>query len=93
MGGQAVSTSPAAGRDRPSALEPSALAVPPAAATRTEAPSGSQARLFLGLLGAALRGRLTPRERGRRLRLFFEARGGLWVKLSQLLALRRDVFD
>jgi ubiquinone biosynthesis protein len=93
VGGQVDPTSPAAGRDRPSALEPSALAVPPAARVRAETPSGSQAGLLLGLLGAALTGRLTPRERGRRLRLFFEARGGLWVKLSQHLALRRDVFD
>jgi ubiquinone biosynthesis protein len=63
------------------------------AAPASRAPSGSQAALLLGLLGAALRGRLTPRERGRRLRLFFESRGGLWIKLAQLLALRRDVFD
>lgn len=93
MDEQAVTTSPAAGRDRASALEPSPLSLPRAAALSTERPSGSLGALLLGLLGAAFSGRLSPRERARRLRLFFEARGGLWVKLAQLLALRRDVFD
>ncbi len=81
------------GRERSAALEPSALSVSRDAAAPPPSSSASQAWLLLGLLGAAVRGRLSPRERGRRLRGFFEARGGLWVKLAQLLALRRDLFD
>ena len=93
MGVQRVTTgSPPPGRDRLAGREPSPLTAavevaPPSVGSR------SQLSLLAGFAGAAVRGQLSPRERGRRLRLFFEARGGLWVKLAQLLALRRDVFD
>jgi ubiquinone biosynthesis protein len=94
VGEHRVTAWPPAARDRAGAVGRFAVPLPvPAPATAARAPSGSQAALLFGMLGAALRGRLTPGERGRRLRLFFEARGGLWIKLSQLLALRRDVFD
>jgi hypothetical protein len=71
------------GRDRSGALEPSPLSVSRDAAAPPLPSSASRAGLLLGMLGAALTGRLTPRERGRRLRRFFEARGGLWVKLAR----------
>jgi ubiquinone biosynthesis protein len=93
MADQAVAAWPPAGRDRSAALAPSSLTVPRETPPPVGPGSASQAALLFGLVGAALRGRLTPRERGRRLRRYFEARGGLWVKLAQLLALRRDVFD
>lgn len=91
MGEELVTTWPPADGDGPATPSPLiAAGEAPAPAVRR---SGSQLALIFGFVGAALRGRLSPRERGRRLRLFFEARGGLWVKLAQLLALRRDVFD
>lgn len=81
-------------RDRTAALKPTPLRLPPEPEPPAPpAPSASQASLIAGLLALRLTGRLSPREKGRRLRDFFEARGGLWVRLAQMLALRRDLFD
>jgi ubiquinone biosynthesis protein len=37
-------------------------------------------------------GKVDTRARAKRLRLFLESMGGMWVKAGQLVALRRDVF-
>lgn len=37
--------------------------------------------------------RYSPRNNGRRLREFAERMGGLWVKICQLVAMRRDLFS
>lgn len=85
---------PARSRDWTAALKPTPLVLPPAAAPpATAPPSSSEVWLLAGLVALRLTGRLSPRERGRRLRRFFEARGGLWVRLAQMLALRSDLFD
>jgi ubiquinone biosynthesis protein len=39
------------------------------------------------------RSRFSPARRARHVRLFMEQMGGLWVKIGQILALRRDVFS
>jgi ubiquinone biosynthesis protein len=46
-----------------------------------------------GLVWLRLRGRSTPAERARRLRLVLERLGGLWIKVGQLLSLRTDIFS
>lgn len=52
---------------------------------------------FLHLLAVMMwlliRGKLTRAERAARIRGFFERIGGLWIKLGQLVSLRRDLFS
>jgi predicted unusual protein kinase regulating ubiquinone biosynthesis (AarF/ABC1/UbiB family) len=79
--------------DRIAALKPTRLRLPAKEKVQTPPLSRSEATLIGRLVALRLTGRLSPREKGRLLRDFFEARGGLWVKLAQILALRRDLFD
>jgi len=51
------------------------------------------AYLAARLGGPLARERFSPERRALRLRLFMEEMGGLWVKVGQILALRRDVFS
>ena len=54
---------------------------------------GTLWRWFCIALRPSLRtGRYNPGENGRRLRDFAERLGGLWVKVCQLVAMRRDLF-
>jgi ubiquinone biosynthesis protein len=57
---------------------------------------------MLGLMGRYLaarlwplwaRSRFSPGAQARRVRLFMEQMGGLWVKVGQILAMRRDLFS
>lgn len=94
MGERRIIVRRAPDRDWTEALKPTPLRLPPAAARPAAPPvSTSEASLIAGLVALRLTGRLSPGEKGRRLRDFFEARGGLWVRLAQMIALRRDLFD
>src|SRR5262245_660010 len=62
-------------------------------------PSRRRGRYFFAMAGLVFRllllkltFRLTPQARARLLSEFFETRGVLWIKLAQLLAMRRDLF-
>jgi ubiquinone biosynthesis protein len=50
-------------------------------------------RWLIGTLWLAVTGQLTQQLYARRLRDLFEKAGGLWIKVGQLLALRRDTFS
>lgn len=54
-------------------------------------------RLFytclIGMATARLRGQVDGEAYGRYVRILFESLGGTWVKLGQLLGMRRDVFS
>jgi ubiquinone biosynthesis protein len=56
-------------------------------------PRRSEGALLRRVLAFPIRRGLTQAQRGRDVRDLFEAKGGLWIKLAQLLALRRDLFD
>jgi ubiquinone biosynthesis protein len=79
--------------DRMAALRPSELRLAPPPPKTPVQLSGSEPSLIARLVRLRLTGRLTPQAKGLLLREFCEARGGLWVKLAQILALRRDLFD
>ncbi|MBI4616825.1 MAG: AarF/ABC1/UbiB kinase family protein [Planctomycetes bacterium] len=49
------------------------------------------ARWAGGLLLDGIRGRLSPEEKARRIRVLLEDLGGFWIKAGQILSLRRDV--
>jgi ubiquinone biosynthesis protein len=60
------------------------------------------ARFLLLLAGGAVaarlwppwaRSRFSPEKRSLRVRLFMEQMGGLWVKVGQIMAMRRDLFS
>jgi ubiquinone biosynthesis protein len=55
-----------------------------------------QSRLVSSLISSLawlkVTGRLTPAEKGARIRTLLETLGGLWIKTGQIMALRRDIF-
>ena len=96
-------TLPGASRMERAYLEPTRLGIPlghkPIEVIDTPVASrwdsfivvGAFLGLFFRLLGLRLTGRRTPTRTGRELRLVFERLGGLWMKVGQLMSLRRDV--
>jgi ubiquinone biosynthesis protein len=76
----------------PSERRPIAL-VAPAGTTRfrTLRIVFSLLKMLAGLGWLYLRGKLTPEAAGRRVRIFLEQHGFLWVKVGQLFSLRTDV--
>src|SRR5688572_2737875 len=48
---------------------------------------------LIPVLWLRLWGRLSTEDFARRLRLYLEQMGGLWIKVGQLLSLRRDLFS
>ena len=49
--------------------------------------------LVAELAGLRAKGPISPRSRAEALGRFFGSQGALWIKLAQLLAMRRDLFD
>src|SRR5215510_4230730 len=54
---------------------------------------GKLLRWLLSMLWLRISGRLTSKVYARRLRDLLEMMGGLWIKVGQLIALRRDTFS
>lgn len=52
---------------------------------------GALVGLFFKILWLRLKGEATPKRRGQELRAVFERLGGFWMKVGQLMSLRRDV--
>ena len=98
-----VVTLPGASRMQRAYLEPTRLGIPlghtPIEVVDTPLSSrwdafivvGAFLGLFFRLTGLRLVGRRSPTRTGHELRLVFERLGGLWMKVGQLMSLRRDV--